>query len=670
VTAFPRLFEPFQLKQHRLRNRVVWLPHLTNFAKERGVSDRHIAYYEERAKLGVGFIIMGSETVNGHYPNPGRIDAFDSRNVEGFKRLADTMHRHGTVLVGQLTEDGSQNMADHTLDWAYERSASDVADWAVGRIPKIMERSDIEESFQFWLRCVRNHQAGELDGTELKVAHDGLPRQFLSPFYNRRHDEWGGSRENRLRFLRELLHLLRDEVGSDYVLGMRYAFEEGMPGGYDLQEGLAMLETIVSWRIVDYVTSDLGVHTALRWSNPPMATEPGFARPQLRAARSVVDVPLIGYGRIKLPELAEDMLVNDECDLIGVARALLVDPEWLLKAQEGRSEETRICIGCNQGCLDRIWQGREMTCILNPAAGRERQWGVGTLTPAEKPKRVIVIGGGPAGLKTAEIAARRGHQVTIFESRSKLGGAVLDAAKAPVRIDIWDATASIETQLDQLGVEVWLGYAVEPELIEQVGAAVRIVARSVAPPASPGSLIETEGDVVVLATGSSSVVPDGLDLDDERIFEVGAALDGAIPAGARVVIIDTEGTYASTATAEKLADEGHPTTLVTSLLTVGSQIGPPGWQVLMPELHKRGVSIKTQSELAEAALPHLRFRNVLGGPAQDVEGDVVVLTAGRRSRDEFPVEVGGVLIHRVGDCVAPRDIGMAIYAGEQLGRSL
>lgn len=673
---FEHLFQPFELKGHTLPNRVAWIAHLTDFAYDFAVSDAHIAYYEERAKHGVGLIIMGTETVSPTHVNGARVSAFDPANVESYKRLSEAIKRHDTVLIGQLTEDGSQNLADLTLDWDYEYSASAVADWAVGRTPKVMEQTDIDRSISVWLQCIANHQAGGLDGTELKVGHDGLPRQFLSPYYNQRTDEYGGSRENRMRFLRELLTAVRRQVGDDYLLGIRYVLHEFAPGGYELDEGIAMLVEIERWGLVDYVVSDLGVHTALKYCNPPMATAPGFAREAFAKAHAALDsLPLVGYGRIKTPELADQILAEDEADLVGVARALLVDPLWIEKAQTDRGDDIRMCIGCNQGCLDRVWKGQPMTCIINPAAGRERKWGLGTLEPAARTKEVVVVGAGPAGLKAAEVAALRGHSVTLIERSSNVGGQVNSIVKVPVRRDFHDSTAWIETQIEALEVPIRRGWQVEEEITEVLpDGRFELGLRAVARPASPGSVDTIYADEVVIATGSVLNAPEVPGVDGPEVYQVEEALDGKIPDGARVVIADAEGTYSSTATAEFLADLGHEVTLVTAHLDIGMHIGPPGRQVLIPALFERGVEVIPNHSLAAIDLPNVKFVSNLGGHEREIVADAVVLTTGRLPDDSLYRSLAAAgangNLHRAGDCLAPRDVGMAIYTAEEIGRSL
>lgn len=667
-----KLFEPYTLKGRELPNRVVWLPHITYFAVGGRVSDQMVAYYEERAKSGVGMIIMGCESVSPHYPNPVRISAWDPDVVPGYRTLSGAVQRHGTVLVGQLTEDGNQNFADVTLDWDYEYGASAVADWAVDRIPKVMEHEDIARSVGYWACAAVHQQEGGFDGTELKVGHDGILRQFLSPYYNRRTDEYGGSRENRLRFLREVLDAIRAKVGPDYLVGLRFVLAEYVDGGYELDEGVAMLREVERWGTVDYVTSDLGVHTALRFCNPPMATPQGFAREAFSEAHRAVGLPLIGYGRIKTPELAEEVLERGEADLVGMARALIADPQWVEKVRDGRAAEIRMCIGCNQGCLDRIWRGQQLTCILNPGAGREEAWGIGTLERAELPKLVLVVGGGPAGMKAAEIAAARGHRVVLFDRQRQLGGAVNTLVRVPVRQEFHDSTAHLEARLRELDVRVKLGYEVLAVAPDETGdGSVAVAARQIG--ANGDGDVETfVGDAVVVATGSKPLRPEFLADDDPRVLTVEEALEPGAALGRRVVIADSEGGYSSTATAEFLAQQGHEVTLATSMLDVGILIGPPGRQVQLPALVAAGVDIRPQLELTGADWPTLSFRHVLSGREVLLEADTLVLTTGRAPDDELYRTLAAAFedVIRIGDCVAPRDVGMAVYMGEKVGREL
>jgi 2,4-dienoyl-CoA reductase-like NADH-dependent reductase (Old Yellow Enzyme family)/thioredoxin reductase len=658
------LFEPFDLKGRRLRNRVVWLPHLTGYAKAGKVTEQHIAYYVERARGGVGTIIMGCDTVDPIYSNHLRVDAFDPKNVPLMQRLSDAVHEHDTLLIGQLTDDGNQNTASGSLDWAYERAPSAVPDAAYQIVPKVMELEDIERSIHYWALCASHHRDGGYDGTELKVGHDGLPRQMMSPFYNRREDEYGGSRSNRLRYLREVLQAIRQAVGEEHLLGMRYVFDEFVSGGYELEEGLLMLEEIEQWGLVDYITSDLGVHTALRFCNPPMETPEGFARYASRAAKSRVDLPIIAYGRIRKPAMAEAILRQGDADLVGLARALITDPDWVRKAQEGRTEDIRKCIGCNQGCLDRLWKGQQITCILNPAAGREAKWGAGTIRQTTTPKRILVIGGGPAGMKAAEVAARRGHSVTIVDRSDQLGGAVNTLSRVPWRWDFADGTRWIERQLWQLGVTVHLGFEVTAE-------DGRLAASAITSPAAIGTKLDIAADVVVLATGARPARPDIPGVWSADVVDVPEVLHGA-DVGPRAVVYDTQGAVSGCSTAKLLADAGREVTIVTPSWAIGQAVGPPLRQTFLPQMFQSGVEGLENYELVEIDMPFIRFVHTMDGSSLELSADTLVLDTGRTSNDglKAALESIGVEVHAIGDCAAPRDVGMAIYSGEDVGRKL
>jgi len=671
MSAFERLAEPFQLKGRTLSNRVVWLPHLTGYSQERRISDKHVRYYVERARNDVGMIIMGCETVNPRYRNPLRVDAFDPDSVEGYRRLSDAVHEHDTVLIGQLVDDGNQNVCDATLDWAYEYAPSAVADWAVGRIPKAMESEDFTFSRDAWVASVRNHVDGGYDGSELKIAHDGLLRQMLSPLYNQRDDQYGGDREHRERFVREVLEAMRMAAGPGHILGVRFAFAEFVAGGFELDEGLRLLSDIASWGLVDYITSDLGVHSALRFCNPPMSTPTGFARYAIRAANELVDLPLIAYGRIRTPEMAEEILEHGESDLVGVARALITDPQWVRKALRGDAARIRRCIGCNQGCLDRLWVGQEITCILNPAAGREARFGEGTLLPADPARRVLVIGGGPAGMKTAEVAARRGHRVTLIERSDQLGGAVNTIARAPSRRDFLDAVRWLEDELDVLGVDVQLGREVQSaDFHRESDGTIRLLPSGTQPDdRSPESLV---ADTVVLATGAVALTPAVPGVESPSVVLAQDALNGVAEIGSSVVIVDGTGTFLAVSTAQMLADTGHRVTVVSQLQESAANLGPPDRQVQMTTLFEHGVELIPAYALAEIDLPAVRFVHTLSGDPLELEADTVILATGWASDTTAFQGLEGVVdrLHRVGDSVAPRDVGMAIFTAEELGRSI
>ncbi|HEY5333382.1 MAG TPA: FAD-dependent oxidoreductase, partial [Solirubrobacterales bacterium] len=397
---------------------------------------------------------------------------------------------------------------------------------------------------------------------------------------------------------------------------------------------------------------------------PPMSTPAGFARESVAAAHAVIEAPLIAYGRIRTPEMAAEILAAGEADLVGVARALITDPRWVRKAKEGAADRIRLCIGCNQGCLDRLWLGRQITCILNPAAGREARFGESTLEPAAAAERVLVVGGGPAGMKTAEVAARRGHEVTLVEGSDRLGGAVNILGRAPGRGDFLDSVRWLENEIRLLGVDVHLSQHLDLADFETgEDGRVRV---------GLGADEPADFDAVVLATGASASIPAVPGADSAGSVRVEAVLEGRAEVGDRVVIVDSIGSFAAVSTANMLAAEGRQVTLVSQATETAARLGPPDRQIQMTKLFENGVELVPGCALTEIALPTVRFANVLSGDPVELEADTVVLATGWVSDGTDFDGLDRIVesLHRVGDCVAPRDVGMAIYTAEELGRAI
>jgi 2,4-dienoyl-CoA reductase-like NADH-dependent reductase (Old Yellow Enzyme family)/thioredoxin reductase len=658
--AHPLLLSSFQLGPLTLKNRVVWLPHLTRYADDDGLpSEQHVDYYAERARNGVALIITGCETAHPASAWGGRINAYDDRAVAGYRRIAEAVHEHGAFLIGQITDDGNQQDGVGTLDWHHARGPSAIADHMVGVVPHALTTDEIAEVVRFFGASSETHRAGGFDGIEIKAAHDGLHRQFLSPLFNHREDQYGGSVENRLRFLRETVEEIRRRAPRDFVVGVRLSLDEGLDGGYGPEDGVAFAREIGSWGTVDYLNSDRGSTGNLAMMNPTMAVPQGYSLELSGQAREASGLPTIAFGRIKQPGMAEAALAAGQGDLIGMARPLITDPQWLSKVAAGHGEEIRPCIGCNQGCVDRLWSGLPITCILNPAAGREGRWGEGTLQPAASPARILVVGGGPAGLKSAEIAARRGHDVTVVDRRPALGGKVGLIRRLAVRAEFGESTDWIEGQLRELGVTLVPGTD-----LHAADFAREDEAFTVAIGGGPSSF-----DEIVVATGSRPVAA-APELGAHTIVET---MEDPDSLGDHVLLWDAQGDQSAATAAELLATSGHRVTLVTGADGPAGGLGPSNAPAQLQRLAAAGVRTIPYHAVArregrDVALVHA----YTGAERRLAEVDDVVAALGWLADDELYLALARTSPHvrRAGDCVAPRDVGMAIFSGEQLGREL
>ncbi len=673
--AYPQLFSELKIRDLTLKNRIVWLPHLTCFGEsDDSIGDRYIAYYVERAKGGVGLIVTGSEnSIPDAYNWFGRINAYDPANVPQFRRLTEEVHRHGTAIFGQITDDGVETTGVETLDWNVPRGPSEERDALVQVTGKEMERDDIAEAVRYFGLSAKTHLDGGFDGIELKAGHDGLLRQFLSPASNHRDDEYGGSVENRMRFLRESVDEVRRQVGADFIVGVRLCCDEGLADGYGVDEAVEFARRIGEWGTVDYISSDGGSFGNLVLLGPEMSVEQGFMVPVAKRIKEASGLPVIAYGRIKEPPMAEEIVRNGSADMVGMARAMIAEPEWANKAREGRGLDIRYCIGCNQACLGRLFNRLAISCVVNPVAGREAEWGRDRPLRDGEGRKVVVVGGGPAGVKLAEVLAQRGCEVTLFERERNLGGKVNLLYDLPARREFTDATAWLESRLPELGVDVRCGMEVKSDSLEAgaAGGRANVVAVAVGPPATPGTMVEVEADEVIFATGAAPLASPF----SPRVptTDVLGPFDQEAELGERVLLWDAELGYAALAAAERLLMEGREVTMVTAADFPASTIPAPNIEPQLKRLYGAGMRTLTHSTLVEAEDGELRVANVYSGAeAEAPEFDLVLAANGWRGDDELYRWLSSSFprARRVGDCEAPRDVGMAIYAGERLGREL
>ncbi|MCL5959173.1 MAG: FAD-dependent oxidoreductase [Chloroflexi bacterium] len=653
ASQFEYLFSPFQLGKINLRNRIVFLPHLPLYAENHMPVERDEYYYGERAKGGAALCIYGCQSVQEGSTFGAEIYANDERVIPGYRKVAERVHGYGGKIFTQITHYGNQSPSGSTLDlneWKPILAPSDVPDGIIGEIPKILEEEEIWEIIGLYAKAAKNSREGGMDGVEIKCAHDGLLRQFLSPYYNQRTDQWGGSVENRTRFVRETIKAVRAAVGDDYTFGVRLCLDEFIPGGYGLDEAMEFAKAIVGTGVVDYINGDMGVFVSCHMVTPSMALPLGFALYSTAALKEAVDLPVIAFGRINDPVQSEKALAEGQADLIGMARALICDPHLPNKAKEGRIDDIRNCVGCNQGCYYRVFLGKPITCMQNPSSGREKELADDTLKPATTKKNVLVVGGGPGGMKAAEIAATRGHQVTIYDKGETLGGQFNLALKVPKLQYFGGTIRYIQRELDKLGVKQVLGKEV-----------------------SADEVIKQNPDAVVVATGSVPRMPAVPGVDQDNVLTVWELLQGKGQAGNKVVVIDAEGFWQSTGVIEMLAEQGKQVEVVVPGANMGGALDIPSQLVLFPNLYSRDVVVSPNESLKSIDGNTVTVANVWSGKERKIEGvDTVILATGYKANEDLYFALKGKVkeLHRVGDCVAPRRADNAILDGILVGRQI
>jgi mycofactocin system FadH/OYE family oxidoreductase 2 len=638
---FPYLFSPLRVGSITVPNRIVFSAHLTNLAERNRPGPDLVAYYEERARGGAGLIITEEQSVHPtDHAYERLIMAFDESVVPEYQELTRRIHAHGTPVLAQINHNGGQASSLYTRlpVWA----PSPIADPLFREVPREMEASDIAEVIAAYARVASHVQAGGFDGAELQASHSSLLRQFLSPYANRRSDAYGGSVERRARIVREIVAAIRATVGRQFVLGIRIPGDEFIDGGLTLEHSVQTVQILDRDGLLDYFNTSLGTAThTLYMVEGSMHLPPGYQLFTAAALREVTDLPVIGVGRVKDPVQAEQALAAGVCDLVGMVRQQIAEPHTARKAREDRVEEIRLCISCNQDCIGREGLNLEIGCIENPAAGHERE--LAALRPAPRRRRVLVVGGGPAGMQCAVVAARRGCAVTLCEAQPELGGQIRLAARVPNRAEVGDLARNLEGELRRERVEVRLGARVTAEDVLAGGWGAVVCCTGVRPqPPAPGVL--SVWDVM-----------------------------GGAEVGERVALVDLVGFHQATSTAEWLAQRGHQVEVLTPALVAGQDLG---LTLDLENWHRRVLALGVRIFTSVAPLGYERAcvqaveaysgRMVEFGPFDTI----VVVNHGQADDELYRALKGRVEVHRAGDCLAPRRAGNAINEGHRVALAL
>ncbi|MFH1123218.1 MAG: mycofactocin system FadH/OYE family oxidoreductase 2 [Pseudomonadota bacterium] len=633
-------------------NRIHFAAHLTNFAEDQKMSERHIYYYRERARGGCGLIT--TEELSVHPSDQAYeklVEAYWPEVIPGYKKLTQTIHETDTRIFAQLNHNGMQ--ADGTISRLPVWGPSPAADPVFRETCKEMEIEEIVECIEYFSKSSTYAVEGGFDGIELQMGHSSLIRQFLSPATNFREDEYGGNFENRLRFCLQVIDGVRKAVGPDFTLGVRLDADEMHPGGgLTLEDAKKIAVRLEQTSKVDFVDLSLGTFHNLYLVEGSMHTPLAYTVPLSAEIRSVIDLPVFCTNRINDPHLAEKILEDGRADMIGMVRALICDPALPNKARAGRSEEIRHCIACNQGCIGRMAVGLRLGCIQNPAVGREKSMGMGTIDPCDQPKKVVVVGAGPAGLEAARVAALRRHQVVLFEKNEEVGGQNMIAGKAAGREEITGVTRWLIRQVNKLDIELRLGLQANEELV-----------------------LHERPDAVIVATGSlPKTNPFPGEYGPPEVVNTREILKGEIEAGQRVLLIDLDGHHQATGTAEFLADQGKSVHMITPSLFVGGSLGPlQDLHLTRQRLANKGVTFTPDIAVLEIQGTLVKGLNVYSNEMIDFDQhDTVVLAAGNVSDDDLYFKLKGKVkeLYRIGDCVAPRKTDMAIEEGHRVGRLL
>ena len=632
------LFTPLQIGPLQLKNRIVMAPMATHYADETGaVTERLKSYYLERARGGAGLIILESGYI--HPLGRGglrRMGLHEDRLIPGLRGLVDAVHAEGAKISSLLHHAGRQINVENTRG-QYPVSASSLPSGMEAVVPRTLKAQEIEELVEAFGQAARRSLAAGFDAIVIHAAHGYLIHQFLSPLSNIRRDRYGGTFTRRLRFLQEIVLRCQESVGKDYPLMVRISASEFIPGGITLNDGKKISRRLEEWGVKAIHVSG-GTHDTVEMEIQPMAIPRGFLVHLAEGIKKAVSIPVGAVGKIVEPRMAEEILQQGKADLIALGRALLADPEFPRKTQEGRFEDIRPCIGCLQGCRDHLYQGLPITCLVNPQAGMEAEF---KIMPAERRKKIFIVGGGPGGMEAARVAALRGHEITLAEKEAHLGGQFHLASLPGGKREIRAYLDYLSGQLKKLGVEIRLNQEVTPEQLKEMKA-----------------------DAVILAAGGIPLLPAISGIDRENVITAWQALAHPDKVGKKVIIIG--GGSVGAETADFLLDHKKHVTVVEMLPDIAADAEKVNRKVLLRSLGEKGVKIgvltRATAILAEGV--EVEFN----GNKETLPADTVVLATGTRPNNELETALRALPgeFHKVGDCVKPRKAIDAIHEGFQV----
>lgn len=633
------LLTPIKVGEVTIKNRFVVAPMVTVFCDQDGMAtDRFIAYHEAKARGGWGLIIVEDyavDPIGRGFWTPG---LWKDEQIKSHALLVDTVHKAGAKIIAQIYHAGRQTTS--ALVGAQPVSASPVPCPVLGEVPRELSREDIKTIVkQFGDAAFRAMEAG-FDGVEVHGAHGYLIAQFMSRYSNKRTDEYGGPLKNRMRFPLEIIAEIRKRCGDKFLIDFRISGEEHVVGGRTIEETKVIAKALEEAGI-NMIHISVGTYESVASIIPPMGTPLAWITDYAAEVKKVVNIPVITVGRINDPLVAEEVLRSGKADLVAMGRASLADPELPNKYAEGRYEDIRHCIGCQQGCLEVLFRNEPIRCLVNPTLGFEYKK---ELKKAQQLKKVTVVGGGPAGLEAARAAALAGHKVTLYEKTDRIGGQFLDAAVPPGKGEITSYITWAGKQLEKLGVTVELNSTYDEKTCSQENP-----------------------DVVIVATGAYPYKPSIKGIDGKNVVTAREVLQGKATTGQRVVIAG--GGMVGCETASFLATMGKKVTIVEMLPDVATDEEITRRVNLLKLLDEKRVKVMTGAEVKEITENAVRVTK--DGKEMEILTDTVVLALGMISESSLADSLGKMTeVKVVGDAVKPRNALEAIREGFLAGASI
>ena len=648
---FPNLFEPLNIGSRKIKNRIVSTGHDTTLPTHGVINDEYIAYQQARARGGVGLIILQVSAVHDSARYSSHVlMADDDKSISGYEKMANACHPFGTTVFAQLFHPGREIMetADGLAPVAYSASAIPQERFHV--MPLEMPVDFIAEIVASYASAAKRLETAGIDGVEVVASHGYLPAQFLNPEINQRSDEYGGNAENRLRFLQEVISSIRAATGDQFIVGLRISSREMDEPETEFEITLEACKQLKSQ--LDYVSVVAGTSASLKGSVhivPPMTTENAYLTPDSKRYKASLSIPVIVTGRINQPQDAEKLLEKGEADLVGMTRALICDPKMPEKTAAGLLDDIRACIACNQACIGHFHKSLPISCIQHPETGRELQFNMGDVPQADKIKKVMIVGGGPAGLKAASIAAKAGHRVSLYEASAQLGGQVLLAQKIPGRAEFGGIVTNLKRECDLAGVEFNLKTKVDRKLIEQ-----------------------QQPDALIVATGALPYRPDFENLGGMQLLDAWQVLNEAETIGKNVLIADWKSDWIGLGLAAQLASHGHTVTLAVNALYAGEAIQSYVRTQMTADLHRLGVQIVPYMRLYGCDDDTVFMQHTPSGEAVIYDNiDTLVLCHGHVPNTALAGEITGICeTHIIGDALAARTAEEAVFDGLKVAWAL